>query len=115
VSTFREPTRQDRVKGLWYLAAYLAMVVGTAVLLIDVDWPVGFVVWLVLDFAAVALLVRSNARHSGYRCPLCGHEFEVSAFTELVSPHGTGGGGWTYLRCPRCDRKSRAKVLVREA
>jgi DNA-directed RNA polymerase subunit RPC12/RpoP len=114
VSTFREPTRRDRVKGLRYLAAYLATVAVAAVLLIDVDWPVGFAVWLVLVFAAVALLVRWNARHSGYRCRLCGHEFEISAFTELVSPHGTGSGGWTYLRCPRCDRRSRARVLVRE-
>jgi DNA-directed RNA polymerase subunit RPC12/RpoP len=52
--------------------------------------------------------------HSGYRCPHCGHEFSSSMLAELVSPHGSGNGGWKYVRCPRCDRKSRAKILVRE-
>ncbi len=114
MTTFREPTRQDHLKGWRYLAAYLAVVSVTAVLLIDVDPPVGVVVWLIVVGVSVGLLVRWNARHSGYRCRLCGHEFEISMWTELVSPHGMGGGGWKYLRCPRCDRKSRAKALVRE-
>jgi hypothetical protein len=69
-------------------------------------------VWLVLVLVGTVLLARWNSRHSGYRCRHCGHEFEISTLTEIVSPHGTGDGGWTWLRCPRCDRRSRAKVLV---
>ena len=112
---FREPTAQDWKTGLRYLALYLAAIVLGAAFIIPRSWPAGFVVWLFIVFTGMLLLVRWNARNTGYRCRHCGHEFEISMRTALISPHGSSGGGWTYLRCPRCDRRSRAKVLVREA
>ena len=111
---FREPTARDWRASLRYLALYLAAIVLGAVFIIPRDWPAGFVVWLIIVFAGAFLLARWSARNSGYRCRHCGHEFEISTFTELVSPHGSGNGGWTYLRCPRYDRRSRATVLVKE-
>ena len=111
---FREPTARDWRASLRYLALYLAAIVLGAVFIIPRLWPAGLVVWVITIFVGMLLLVRWSARNSGYRCRHCGHEFQVSVFTELVSPHGSGSGGWTYLRCPRCDRRSRARVLVRD-
>jgi DNA-directed RNA polymerase subunit RPC12/RpoP len=110
---FREPTAADRRAGIRVLVGYVVAISVTSVLMFLVPGPLGLAVWLVLVLIGTALLARWNSRHSGYRCRHCGHEFEISTLTELASPHGTGDGGWKYLRCPACDRKSRAKVLVR--
>jgi DNA-directed RNA polymerase subunit RPC12/RpoP len=109
---FREPTSADRRAGILALAGYLAGISLASVIIFLLEWPLGMVLWLGLVLAATVLLARWNSRHSGYRCRHCGHEFEISTLIELVSPHGTGGGGWKYVRCPRCDRLSRAKALV---
>lgn len=77
-------------------------------------WPTGFVVWVFIVSVGLYLMVRWHARSTGYRCRNCGNEFEISTFTDLVSPHGTGDGGWTYLKCPRCEKRTRAKVLRKE-
>jgi len=101
--------------GILALVMYLAAVVLASATIFLLEWPLGMVLWLGLVLAATVLLARWNAAHSGYRCAHCGHQFEISTLTELVSPHGTGSGGWKYLRCPRCDRLSRAKALVRNS
>ena len=110
---FREPSAADRRAGIRMLVGYVAAISVASVLLFFVPGPPGLVVWLVLVLVGTVLLARWNSRHSGYRCRRCGHEFEISTLTEIVSPHGAGDGGWTWLRCPRCDRRSRAKVLVK--
>ena len=111
---FREPTAADRRAGIRVLVGYVAAISVTSVLLFLVPGPTGLVVWLVLVLVGTVLLARWNSQHSGYRCRHCGHEFEISSVTELVSPHGMGDGGWKWLRCPRCDLRSRAKTLVKE-
>jgi DNA-directed RNA polymerase subunit RPC12/RpoP len=113
-SCFREPTDADRRTGFLVLAGYLTAIVLASALIFLLQWPDGMVAWLALVLVGTLLLARWNARHSGYRCARCGHQFEISTLTELASPHGSGDGGWKYLRCPACDQKSRAKVLVRE-
>ena len=111
---FREPTTADRRAAIRTLVGYVLGISVLSALIFLLPWTVGLVVWLIIVFAGMLLLVRWSARNSGYRCRHCGHEFEISTFTALVSPHGAGNGGWTYLRCPRCDRRSRADVLVRK-
>jgi len=113
MTVYREATRQDRLKAYSYLGLYLAGIMAAA-LLIDIDRSEGFGAWLAIAFAGVFVLAWWNARHTGYRCQHCGHEFEVSMWTELVTFQGMGGGGWKYVKCPQCDRRSRAKVLARE-
>ena len=71
---------------------------------------------LVVVLAAVVVLllfVRWHARTFAYRCRNCDNEFEISVLTDFVSPHGIGlkGDGWKLLRCPRCGRWTRARVV----
>lgn len=40
------------------------------------------------------------ARKQRFRCPHCGHFFQVSEFSIALRPH-LGGRG-VYLRCPDC-------------
>jgi hypothetical protein len=110
---FRESTAADQRTGFIVLGVYLAVLAVTSLVMFVLPLPAGFMVWLLFVLLGTFGLARWNARHSGYRCAHCGHEFEISTLTELVSPHSSGGGGWKYLRCPRCDQKSRARALVR--
>lgn len=111
---FREPTARDRKTATLVVAGFLVGVTATSGLVFLLETPDGLLAWLGVVAVSTVLLARWNSVHSGYRCPHCGHEFSSSTLAELVSPHGSGNGGWKYVRCPRCDRKSRAKILVRE-
>jgi DNA-directed RNA polymerase subunit RPC12/RpoP len=112
---FRESTARDRRTGMLVVAGFLLGVTATSGLVFLLEPPDGLLAWLGIVVVSTVLLAWWNSSHSGYRCLHCGHEFSISTLTELISPHGSGNGGWKYLRCPRCDRKSRAKMLVREA
>jgi hypothetical protein len=61
--------------------------------------------------AAMVLLVAWTRRGDTYRCRACGHGFGVSFATNLVSPQWpTPTGGFKYLRCPSCGKRSWAAV-----
>jgi hypothetical protein len=47
----------------------------------------------------IFVLVRWHARHTAYRCPACNQVFDVSAWTDFMSPHL---GGQKMLQCPYC-------------
>jgi hypothetical protein len=68
--------------------------------------------WIILAvlgaFAVVALplLVAWTRRADTYRCRRCDHQFAISYAMALVSPQWPTGGGFKYLRCPSCGRRS---------
>ncbi len=111
---YREPAKADWKKTALYLVVYIAAIGSGAFLLLPLG-VVGAFVWAVVVLGGLFLLVRWHSRSVAYRCAHCGNEFEVSLLTDLISPHGIGNGGWKYLKCPRCIRRTRANVLVKEA
>ena len=109
---YREVTKSD----WWRVGAYtllaVAIIAITALILIPVAWPVGLVVWLALFVSGdLFLLVRWHANSTAYRCPACEHEFELSVFTDLVSPHVPDK---KYLKCPQCGKRNWATVLMKD-
>jgi DNA-directed RNA polymerase subunit RPC12/RpoP len=104
----REITKEDWIRTAIYLSLFVAALVIGAVLLLP-DYWYG---WLLLVVGGILLLVRWHAAHFAYRCPQCGHEFEITTFTDLISLQGPSrGGGWKYLKCPRCHARSRATQI----
>lgn len=60
---------------------------------------------------ALVLLVAWTRRTDTYRCRACGHGFGVSFAVRLVAPQWpTPTGGYKYLRCPSCGKRSWAAV-----
>ncbi len=112
--TYRKPAGADWRKTAIYLAAYIIAIGGGAFLLLP-RGGVGALVWVVIALGGLFLLVRWHSKSTAYRCANCGHEFEISLLTDLISPHGIGNGGWKYLKCPHCSQRTRAEVLVKEA
>ncbi len=108
---FREPRGGDWTKTAVLLIVFVAALIVAAYLLPQLLFPLGFALWLAIVAAAVLALLSWHARNFGYRCSRCGHEFGVSALTELLTPHV---GRRHYVRCPNCGRRSWALILVKE-
>jgi len=103
-------------KGPWwgwiYLAGFVAVAAAGGIVFLGTHTVAGVIAWIVLVLGALLLLVGWHARTYAYRCPNCAQEFEISLWTDLISPHGWGKrGGWKYLCCPHCGRRARATVV----
>ena len=109
---FRKPTKADWKRTIIYLTGYIVAISAGAFLLLN-RGVIGVLAWVLIVAGGLYLLVRWHAKSTAYRCTECGHEFEISLLTDLISPHGTSKGGWHYLKCPRCGRRMRAEVLVK--
>lgn len=112
--TYRKPTGADWGRTAIYLAVYI-IAIGSGAFFLLPRGGFGGLVWVVIVVGCLFLLVRWHAKSTAYRCANCGHEFEISPVTDLISPHGIGNGGWKYLKCPHCSQRMRAELLVREA
>jgi len=111
--SYREVTKRDWWKVGAYTLLTVAIIVVTAVILIPIAWPVGLVAWLaIIVSGSLFLLVRWHAGSTAYRCPACEHEFEISVFTDLVSPHVLPDK--KYLKCSQCGKRNWATVLMKK-
>lgn len=109
---YTEVSRADWMRSAIYLCLYIAALVVGAILLIPIDWPLGFIIWLVIIASGgMFLLITWHARNFAYRCPACHHEFEISVLRDLISPNGTRS---KYLQCPGCHRRVWAEVLKKK-
>jgi DNA-directed RNA polymerase subunit RPC12/RpoP len=110
--SYREVTKRNWWKVGAYTLLTVAIIVVTAVILIPIAWPVGLVAWLaIIVSGSLFLLVRWHAGNTAYRCPACKHEFEISVFTDFVSPHVPDK---KYLQCPQCGKRNWATVLMKK-
>jgi DNA-directed RNA polymerase subunit RPC12/RpoP len=110
-SPYRDVSKADWNKlGLRMVAAGAAIVAG-ALCLIPLAMPFGFLAWLFLFVGgSLFLFVRWHANAVAYRCPRCGHEFEISAWRDFISPHMPSV---KYLKCPSCATRGWAAVRMK--
>ena len=108
MTQYQETTKEDWIRTIIYVAVFVAVIIVWAIFLLSGYWYI----WLILVIGSLFLLVRWHAKKFAYRCPKCGHEFEISTFTNFISPHGLSkSGGWKYLKCPKCHERLRATVI----
>jgi len=96
------------------LLSYLIITVLAAILLTPISWPIGMIVWIILEMGMLLAIAVWHSKITVYICPECGNSFSTSAIIDLLSPHGIGGGGWKYLRCPRCGKMVKALAKERQ-
>ena len=112
MARFEELTRGDwrNISAAVIMLAVLMALVGYSLLLLEVPWGlfVLVVVLGVLGGVFLLTLVLAQLYGRGYRCPECGHVFEVSTRGFIFSySHGFKLGLDTKrLRCPECGKKS---------
>jgi len=108
---YREATARDWLRAGVYIALAIGTIVVSIVLLFPLG-PVGVTVWLAVSGGTMYLLVRWHAKITAYRCPECGHEFEISVLTDFVSPHWCSK---KRLRCPECGGRDWATILMKSS
>jgi DNA-directed RNA polymerase subunit RPC12/RpoP len=106
MSGFRKVNVRDR----WINAVVIVLAVALIVIGIRSMARFGAVAVLPIPVLVLFLLVRWHARHYGYCCGHCGAEFEISTFTDFISPHILEA---KYLRCPQCGKRSWAQTRAK--
>jgi ribosomal protein S27E len=104
------PRKGDYLQSVVYITIYLVLIGGGAFLLLPQWW----LWWGLLVVVGIVLLVGWHRAMTVYQCPNCEHVYEISFWTDLISPHGVDKkGGWLYLRCPDCRQRNKTRVLKR--
>lgn len=102
------PEKKDIVKSVIFISIYVAAISVTAFLLLPKFWYI----WGFIVLVGMVLLVNWHKQKTAYRCPSCGHVYEISFLTDLIAPHGVNkDGGWLLLRCPNCRQRRKTTVL----
>jgi DNA-directed RNA polymerase subunit RPC12/RpoP len=112
VKPYREVTARDWKRVSLSVSLAVLIICVSAAALVSRFWPIGLLVWLVLFVGgSLVVLIRWHADVTAYRCGACGHEFEITALVDFISPHMVST---KYLKCPSCGRRSWATVLMKE-
>lgn len=107
---YRPVTPRDTAHNIVVLAVFLAAVLSlvVAIVVFRLDWLAG----VLLAFCAVSVLALAkwSADTTGYECPSCKHQFEISMRTALLTPHV-----WDkkLLRCPACGKRDWAQAVIK--
>jgi DNA-directed RNA polymerase subunit RPC12/RpoP len=104
VAEYRDPQPSDTVLTILSVAAAGATVVVAGLF----TRYIGFTGFAAITILAVFLLVRWMAASWGYRCPNCGELFELSFLGQFTA---VNMGNERIVRCPRCGKRSPARIL----
>lgn len=108
MSNYRETAKRDWVVTIALIIILMTGLSVGVILLLPDFWYL----FIVVAAGSLVLLVRWHNRNFAFRCRNCGHEFGISAMRNFFSPHGIDeSGGWKYLKCPHCQRRTRARVI----
>jgi DNA-directed RNA polymerase subunit RPC12/RpoP len=109
---YEQVTRRDWERTALYLAGGMLLIMTAAIFLFAINRVIGVILWLALIGVVLVLLVSWHTKMYAYKCKRCRWEFEISPFTNFVSPQGFDkNGAWKYLKCPRCDQLEHAEVF----
>lgn len=108
MAKYREITKKDWLKTIIYIVVFVSIKITAALLLLPDYWYI----FLIILSGLIFLIMNWHSKNFAYRCQHCKHEFEISALTNLISPHlPSASGPWKYLKCPECSKKSKAKII----
>ena len=103
-----DPDSGDVIRSIIYILIYVIVIGVSAFFLLVQYWYI----WLLIVLVGMLLLVNWHKQKTAYQCPNCGHIYELSFLQDFAAPHGfDADGGWLYLRCPNCGKRSRTKTL----
>ncbi len=109
---YEDPTRKDWITGIASLIIFVLVIAFGALVLFTDYWYI----WPVLVVGGVVILVFRQTKRFACRCRVCEKEFEISFMTNLLAPHGVDkGGSWQWLKCPGCQKRTKATVIKKVA
>jgi DNA-directed RNA polymerase subunit RPC12/RpoP len=92
------------------LGYLIVVLVGTAILyelkLFEFDRVK--ICWSIIIILGLILVIRWNTRSFSYQCVKCGHKFDISAWTNAITP---GGYYKLFIKCPKCHQRTKAALI----
>ena len=118
MTEYEEITKKEWKESLLVIAALVVVLVIGAFALLP-DYWYGFIILVVAAICVIIIIVIRAQGPTVFKCPKCGHEFEISAFKNAMSPHGVSKKEgkwfeWKYLECPVCHEKARMFPVKKE-
>jgi hypothetical protein len=109
MAAYRETNRKDWTDIIIRLALMFLVMFAVGALL----GPANLLLWPVVLLGPLFWIILWHTRNFAYRCRNCDNTFEISFWQNMLTPHSPDGkgGGWKYVKCPRCKNWSRAQVL----
>ncbi len=107
--------KTNQIKIFLGLISYFIILIGVFIILLwlfsDI-WLVWLVILMGIIVFSIILLVNWHRQNFTYKCEFCEYEFRISFLLDLLSPHGPNRkGGWKYLKCPKCNKRSKVAVI----
>ena len=104
--TYRKVKIKDALTVVWRLVIFVAIEIITATYLLErgLMW-----IWFLIILILLAWIVSWHCRYFGYECDKCGHKQTITFIKEFLTINLVNR---KYLKCEKCGKWSRAKLLV---
>ena len=105
---YRKVKLKDVWEVVWRLIVFVMIEIILAIWLIESGL---MVLWIVVLMGLLVWIVNWHCHYFGYECDRCGHKQQIDFLKEFYTLNLFNR---KYLKCEKCKKWSRAKLLVFE-
>ena len=105
---YRKVELKDVLVVVWRLVILIIIEIGSAIYLLEkglIGW------WIVILLALVVWIVKWHCQYFGSECEKCKHRQQIAFLKEFYTLNLINK---KYLKCEKCKKWSKAKLLVVE-
>ena len=103
---YRKVKLKDVLAVIWRLMVFIVIEITAAIWLLEK----GLIVWwIAILLILLVWIVNWHCRYFGYECDKCGHRQRIDFLKEWYTINLINR---KYLKCDKCKKWSRAKLLV---
>lgn len=104
--TYRKVEIKDALEVVWRIIIFVTIEIITANYLLErgLMW-----LWIFIIFLLLAWIVSWHCGYFGYECVKCGHKQTITFIKEFLTINLFNR---KYLKCEKCGKWNRAKLLV---
>ena len=105
---YRKVEIKDALAVVWRLIIFVAIEITSATYLLEkgLMW-----FWVLIILILLAWIISWHCRYFGYECDKCGHKQTITFIKEFLTVNLLSR---KYLKCEKCGKWSRARLLVVE-
>lgn len=103
---FRKVELKDALAVVWRLIIFVGLEIMAAIFLLEkgLMW-----IWILAMVGLLGWIVNWHCQYFGYECDKCGHKQQIDFLKEFYTLNLFNR---KYLKCEKCHKWNRAKLLV---